>query len=127
MSDAIKKLIESGKWQPIEKLPRDEDSCYLILDGDKIDVDSYKTAFYDAKDDLWLFNAEYEISHDDVIEQSVEFIKPDDRLANALEIAVEALNKIRAEERSGATSAELSIIAGDGVIKMQTIAEATNG
>jgi hypothetical protein len=49
-----------------------------------------------------------------------------EKLCNALEIAVEALNKIRAEERNGATSAELSIIAGDGVIKMQTIAEKTN-
>jgi len=149
MNNAIKKLIESGKWQPIETAPRDATVIlgkseyserigtirWMEIEGSVlkghwsgiglgIDKPTHwmpiptGNAGYDAKDDLWLFNVEYKTSHDGVIGQYVEFIKLDDRLANALEIAVEALQAMSLWEDGS--------VSYNALEKIKTIAETTN-
>jgi hypothetical protein len=115
MSDAIKKLIESGKWQPIDDAPYDD---ILVKGGNvvgeinnvmhKCDCSVVRNKDYGSPDcrdvdsySVWIDGA----THFRPL--------PDDRLANALQVAVEALKAA-------------SNTCANAFLEIKTIAEKTN-
>lgn len=89
------KLIADNLWRDISLLPRDESKdVYVFILGEDVDVDSYKTGWFDEASDKWLLNGQEEYLHDDLIGlNDGVFMKITERPASALRVAVEALRK----------------------------------
>lgn len=87
------KLITDNLWRDISELPRDESmDVYVFILGEDLDVDSYKTGWYCKRTDVWLLNGNEEYLYDDLIGLTDGvFMKINDRCANALKVAVGAL------------------------------------
>jgi hypothetical protein len=120
MTNAIEKLIADGLWRDISLLPRDESKdVYVFILGEDIDVDSYKTGWFDVKSDRWLLNGQEEYPHDDLrgLNDGV-FMKVTQRPANALKVAVEALKGI-----SMANIEVVDEIADEAIAEINRIAE----
>ena len=125
MNESIKKLIEGGKWQPIELY--DENKIYEYVLGQHQDnkwIRSVKK--YGASG--WYFSSVDKGYAQQRTEPPTHYrFYPDDRLATALELAVDFLEHMpEALENPKITVANLVEVSEYILKQIQAIAEATN-
>lgn len=114
MNEAIKKIIEGGKWQPIANASRDGNKFLA-----KTELGDIIIAWYDRGKYLITSGGQVSDSH-----KSNEIVYwmplPDDRLANVLEIAVEALKDIVGQDN---VNVYLSAIVSSSIQQIKAIVE----
>lgn len=104
--DPIRELIESGRWKPIEEAPKDSNEVLLHLDDDECVIGAFVEATLDYPDEMghdagWISNCGLcypgrSFGNPDYFreqEYPPKYFRPlpDNRLSDALEVAVEAL------------------------------------
>lgn len=129
--DPIRELIESGRWKPIEEAPRDE--TIIIRNGDGFHCAVWVQNFFNG-DEAWAI-AELPDGRggfDRVIVRNPNawLPLPDNRLSDALEVAVETLEKVCKHEiftagRIGKNGA-IHCMAEEALAKIKSIAEIKN-
>lgn len=122
---STEKMIEDGLWRPIEEAPKDEAVPFLILRPyEKIYCDVViQVSFYQGR--MYPDARGACIDWEDGIENATHFRPlPDDRIANALERAVIALQEIN--QSGEAHEAGYQQIAKDTLADIDKIARGDN-
>jgi hypothetical protein len=89
MDESIRKLIDDGRWQPIEGAPKDENGYIILQDLTPDHAGRVSLPFFGR----WSTKVSRFVAGGSAKGIPTHFRPlPDDRLSNALEVAVAALN-----------------------------------
>jgi hypothetical protein len=120
MNDAIQKMIDGGRWKPIADAPHG-DVCLLVKHNDQFIDHGVSKAERSRRGWTCTDVRHYEVDIDNVTHfRSL----PDDRLANALEVAVGALEIIN--EHATYHDGAIGRIASEAIKEIEAIAEGTS-